>query len=103
MNRPDFGLPVAGAIGLLFAAGVVGAAAFVYLFVWEPPAAYRLDLPGSQWVIESVDGQSVSEPLPVVRFDEGGNSATVTVPCGEAWLGWAWDTDGSAISFGLNR
>lgn len=67
----------------------------------EQEAAHQLDLPGTTWEIVSVADKGLAGPLPTIAFSEDGNSASLTLACGEMELGWAWDSDGSAISFGV--
>ncbi|MEX2184555.1 MAG: hypothetical protein WEC14_08905 [Chloroflexota bacterium] len=91
-----------GAISAALVLLVVAAVMVVFAFVGSVPA-YQLDLFGTEWQIKSVDGRSTGDPAPTLLFDDGGNAATLALPCGEVWLGWAMDTDGDAQSFGVNR
>jgi hypothetical protein len=63
-------------------------------------AAYQLDLPGTSWEIVSVADESLDLPRPFA-FSEDLDSARLTLDCGDVDLLWVWDSDGSAIGFGV--
>jgi hypothetical protein len=89
------------ALLIAFAVVVGGCMAFgVLSYVNEP--VFRMDLPGTRWAIDAIDDQQIDPPV-LLAFDDDVDAATLTLPCGEVWLAWAWDSDGSAQSFGINR
>jgi META domain len=63
--------------------------------------AYQLDLVGTQWSIQSIDGTSIDTPTAVLRFGsdrQAADDAVLSLACGDVPLAWVWDTDGSALS-----
>ena len=58
-----------------------------------------MGLPGTEWAVESIDGQRVANEMSLVFSDRGGS--TVVTPCRTEPLGFTMNTDGSSIEFDL--
>ena len=65
--------------------------------------AYHLDLPGTTWAVATIDGESLTAPLPLIAFSVNGNDANASLACGDVPLDWAWDSDGAALGFGFDE
>jgi hypothetical protein len=78
----------------------LGVSTLVLLFAACQPA-YQVDLVGTQWSIQSIDGTPVETPTAVLHFGSDGQAAddaVLSLACGDVPLAWVWDTDGSALN-----
>jgi heat shock protein HslJ len=69
------------------------------LFPARTCAAYQLDLSGTAWTVIEIDGRPVTGN-PSVTFLSDGVTASIETACRSVRTEYAWDTDGSALSFG---
>ena len=100
--RPQRGMRPSEAV-VVSAALVLGTVVLFFAWLVGDVPAYRLDLPGTTWAVATIDGRALTAPVPLIEFSSDGNSAMVSMACGQVPLDWAWDSDGAALGFGDQR